>query len=88
MTHHDGGLDECRSLFERLSEYMDGELPGNACNRFDDHFRDCPRCVTFVEQVRRAIRLVEAMPCPKMPDELRRSLIEAASSLNDGRDTE
>ena len=83
MTHQDHDHRECRSLFEKLSEYMDGELPENACTRFDEHFRDCPRCVEFVEQMRRAVRLVEETPCPRLPEEVRISLLEAAVSLGD-----
>ncbi len=84
MTYPDHDSRECRTLFEQLSEYMDGELPESACTRFDEHFRDCPRCVAFVEQMRRAVRLVETIPCPKLPDDVRRSLIEAAASLDGG----
>ncbi len=87
MTHHDQDPRECRTLFERLSEYMDGELPESACTRFDEHFRDCPRCVAFVEQMRRAVRLVEEIPCPRLPEDVRRSLIEAAASLDDSQET-
>jgi anti-sigma factor RsiW len=87
VTHHENGPGECLGLFERLSEYMDGELPADLCSRFDDHFRGCPRCVRFVEQMRQAVRLVEAMPCPGMPDRLKRSLIEAANSLEDDPET-
>ena len=83
MSRHEHDPAECRGLFERLSEYMDGELPESSCTRFEDHFRDCPRCVEFVKQMRRAVRLVESMPCPQLPDDLRRSLTEAAAALQD-----
>ncbi|MBD3867669.1 MAG: zf-HC2 domain-containing protein [Acidobacteria bacterium] len=83
MTHHDHDRRECRSLFEQLSEYMDGELRESACSRFDEHFRDCPRCEQFVEQMRKAVRLVEGMPCPKLPDEVRRALLASAEALDD-----
>ena len=84
MTHHNHDRLECRALFEKLSEYMDGELRESVCSRFEEHFRDCPRCVEFVEQMRRAVRLVEHLPCPKLPEDLRRSLIAAAESMHDG----
>ena len=87
MTHQGHDRRECRSLFEKLSEYMDGELPESACTRFDEHFSDCPRCVRFVEQMRRAVRLVENMPCPELPDDVRRSLMAAATSVDDPQDS-
>ncbi len=87
MTHPKHDRLECRAMFEKLSEYMDGELKENACTRFDEHFRDCPRCVEFVEQMRRAVKLVEDMPCPRLPDDLRRSLIAAAESMDDHPDS-
>jgi len=75
---------ECRDLFARLSEYIDGELPEDVCSRFDRHIADCAPCVRFVESLRRAVRLVEAEGATGLPDDLRRDILEAAGRLRRG----
>ena len=45
---------ECREVFERLSEYIDGELPEDLSAILDKHIDDCAPCVEFVESLRKA----------------------------------
>jgi anti-sigma factor (TIGR02949 family) len=78
---HDQDRSSCIELFARLSEYMDGELPENVCAEFDGHFENCPRCIRFIDSMRRAVRHVESVPCPELPQDLRQSILDAASEL-------
>jgi RNA polymerase sigma-70 factor (ECF subfamily) len=75
--HHEHGSPSCKQIFEKLSEYMDGELPADLCERIDDHMADCPPCQSFLESLRRTVKLVEHFGAPTMPDELRASVREA-----------
>jgi anti-sigma factor (TIGR02949 family) len=78
VTHrrtHDEGA--CREIFERLSEYMDEELPPDLCERIEAHMGDCPPCVAFLESLRRTVRLVESIDAPTLPDELREAVRSA-----------
>ena len=43
---------ECQQVFERLSEYIDGELPEDLCGVLAEHIEDCAPCVEFVESLR------------------------------------
>jgi anti-sigma factor RsiW len=43
-------------VFERLSEYLDGELTPADCAHIEEHIRDCPPCVAFLESLRSCIR--------------------------------
>ena len=36
--------EDCKKDFEKLSEYLDGELDDDACREIERHFRDCPEC--------------------------------------------
>ena len=47
--------EECREVFEMLSEYLDGELPADTCAHIEQHIADCPPCVEFVESLRRSV---------------------------------
>ena len=75
--HHEHGTGNCKQIFEKLSEYMDGDLPTDLCERIDDHMADCPPCQSFMESLRRTVKLVERVDAPAMPDEIRASVREA-----------
>ena len=80
--HHHGG-ESCRQLFERLSEYLDGELPEDLCGKIDEHMGDCPPCRRFLESLQRTVKLVESESGAVLPEEAKRALIEAAGQLKE-----
>ena len=47
--------EECREVFEMLSEYLDGELPVDTCEQIEKHIADCPPCIEFVESLRKSV---------------------------------
>ena len=47
--------EECREVFEMLSEYIDGELPADTCEHIERHIADCAPCVQFVESLRKSV---------------------------------
>jgi len=85
MTHHhEPGSPSCKKIFEKLSDYLDGELPADLCERVDDHMADCPPCQAFLESLRRTVRLVEQVDVPTMPEEIRSSVREAYERFRGG----
>jgi anti-sigma factor RsiW len=82
---HGPGSPECRELFARLSEYLDGELTEATCAGVEAHLGDCPPCQAFLESLRRTVRLVESADPVTMPDEIRRSVRAALKDLRDGK---
>ncbi|HUO61238.1 MAG TPA: sigma-70 family RNA polymerase sigma factor [Candidatus Acidoferrales bacterium] len=46
----------CREMFAGLSEYLDGRLTDLNCERVEKHLQDCPPCVAFLEDLRRAVQ--------------------------------
>jgi predicted anti-sigma-YlaC factor YlaD len=49
--------DDCRPLFAYLSAYLDGELPAVDCRRLERHCRECRRCRTVIDGLRRTVAL-------------------------------
>lgn len=47
----------CREMFERLSEYIDGELDARLLGCFDEHLQDCEPCQRFITTLRKTIEL-------------------------------
>jgi anti-sigma factor RsiW len=48
---------DCSPIFAMLSEYLDRELPPATCGELEEHLRDCPECIQFVDSLRRSIEL-------------------------------
>jgi len=78
--HAHGPADaSCREVFERLSEYLDGELTPADCAHIDGHIRDCPPCVAFLASLRSCIRashdvLAEQAASRPLPEDVREKL--------------
>ncbi len=71
---------ECREIFAQLSEYLDGELPPDLCERMSAHIEECPPCVAFVESLKKAVGLCKGMkaeaPAPRpLPEDLKAQLL-------------
>ncbi len=81
MSHqHD---DTCLEIAERLSEYLDGELPADLRALVEAHNERCAACETFVESLRRTKQLGYLLPPhPLSPRELERLADEARKSLD------
>lgn len=65
---------DCRELFARLSEYLDGELPPGTCEELQAHLARCPPCQAFARTLRRTVELCRQLPARPVSDDLRREL--------------
>lgn len=64
-----------------LSDYLNLELPPDACAQIESHLADCAPCIEFAESLRRTVELCrryrpEEMPAP-IGEEARRQLLDA-----------
>ena len=80
---------DCETIFARLSEYLDQELPAATCEELERHIRNCEPCVAFVNSLKKSVGLHRAcMPAadpPALPDQLKQSLREAYQRMLDAR---
>ena len=64
----------CQQLTEVLTDYLEGVMPPTDRARFEAHLAVCEGCVTYVDQMRRAIETVRALRpehvAATAPDEL------------------
>ena len=75
----------CLDVFAKLSEYLDGELPAEACSEIEAHIADCPPCVEFLRNLKRCIGATrearadcQPQPMPKqLEDKLRSAWSQA-----------
>ena len=66
--------EECKKDFERISEYLDGELNHDICREIENHFRHCPECRECVDSLRKSIELCKKAAEEKITPDMRRRL--------------
>lgn len=70
---------DCREFFASLSEYIDGRIDDTTCERMQIHLEDCPPCLAFISDLRKAIDRCRNFAVPAQPsaeEKLRKLLFE------------
>ena len=60
----------CRELFERLSEYVDGDLSQEICEEIRRHMEGCDPCVVFAKTLKTTADLCRRLPSRPIPPEV------------------
>ncbi len=68
--HHDEMSMTCRELFERLSEYVDGELPQEICEEIRHHIVGCEPCEAFAKTLKKTADLCHRLPSKPIPPDV------------------
>ncbi len=77
--------EDCKKDYERLSEYLDGELDDDLCREIEQHFRQCPECRECVDSMRKTIQLCKEVAKEEIPEDARerlRSMLRECFSRN------
>lgn len=62
--------EKCKEVFALLSDYLNLELPPEACAKIESHLADCPPCIEFAESLRRTVELCREYQHAELPREL------------------
>ncbi len=77
--------ERCREVFALLSDYLDVELPPDACQEIEAHIAGCAPCVEFADSLRKTISLCRhyepSEPPEPMKEEARTQLLEAYNRM-------
>lgn len=65
---------DCREMFARLSDYLDGDISADLCEELRRHLDGCEPCVAFTETLKQTVDLCRSLPATPLPDEVRREL--------------
>jgi hypothetical protein len=60
----------CKQLFAKLSDYLEGELDPEMCEKFEKHFTGCKPCQAFLETLKATVEQTRKMPNPAANPEL------------------
>jgi len=69
-THSHEMSMTCRELFERLSEYVDGELSQEICEEIRHHMEGCEPCVAFAKTLKKTAETCRRLPSKPIPSEV------------------
>ena len=67
----------CKRLWESLSDYIDGELSEELCQRIEQHLAGCEHCRVVVDTTNKTILLYhDSAHEMQVPDDVRGRLVE------------
>jgi anti-sigma factor RsiW len=67
----------CRELVELVTDYLEGTLPADERDRFEEHIAGCSGCNTYLEQMRQTIEALGHLPEDGLTPAAERALLEA-----------
>lgn len=73
--------DHCKDLLERLSRYIDNELPDGERARIEAHLHECPECVEVLHSLEHTVDLCREEGHPDLPPDLRARALERVHRL-------
>ena len=82
--------EKCKEVFSLLSEYLNLELPPDACQEIETHLAGCAPCVEFAESLRKTVELCHRYQPSELPEPLgqaaREQLLEAYRKMRGARE--
>jgi len=81
MTSDDHDHRHCLEMFEKLSEYIDGELDHATCAEIQKHAADCVACFSCLETLKRTVALCKTVSDKPIPQNLSAKLKEIIENL-------
>ncbi len=65
---------ECREMFGRLSEFLDGELPADLCQQIQAHMDGCEPCQAFARTLRDTVERCRRLSSRPLPEDVKREI--------------
>ena len=81
MTSPSPTRGHCEDLLERISRYIDGELPAAERLMMEEHLRDCPECEEVLHSLEHTVDLCREEGRPDLPSDLRARALERVHQL-------
>ena len=67
----------CEELVELITDYLEGVMPPDDRDRFEDHLADCEGCRNYLAQMQRTIASAGSLSGESIPGPARARLLEA-----------
>ena len=60
-------MQNCQEVLALLSDYLDFDLPAEACQEIEHHLAECSPCEEFAESLRKTVELCRTFEPKTMP---------------------
>lgn len=70
-AQHPEHAHRCRDFLERLSRYLDNDLPAGDRRTIEQHLADCPCCEDVLESLKETVTLCHEKGRPALPRDVR-----------------
>jgi RNA polymerase sigma-70 factor (ECF subfamily) len=67
--------DEFEKNFEKISDYLDGELDPENCREIERHLKECPKCRNCLDSLKKLKTLCRETSREKLPPEAHKRLL-------------
>jgi anti-sigma factor RsiW len=81
MTSDDHDHKHCLEMFEKLSEYIDGELDHVTCSDIEQHADKCVACFSCLETLKRTVAICKNIEDKPVPKEFSQKLKEIIQNI-------
>jgi anti-sigma factor RsiW len=82
MPSDDHDHKHCLEMFEKLSEYIDGELDQATCAAIKAHAENCVACFSCLETLKRTVAFCHKAEEKPIPPELSQKLKDIIKNLS------
>lgn len=63
--------EDCKKHFEMISEYLDGELDLDVCQKIEQHLLECPECRVCFDALKKTVDLCRKSAREEIPADMR-----------------
>jgi anti-sigma factor RsiW len=84
MANHKHDAGQCIAMFEKLSEYIDGELDPVTCSEIEKHLEECLPCKICLLTLTKTVRLCKEVTQNPVPEDLSQRLREMIDNIPQG----
>lgn len=75
---------QCRELFEKLSEYIDNELDQADCDTIEKHLRQCPPCQACLATLQQTVAMCRELKSSAIPEDVSNRLRAMIEQMTTG----
>ena len=74
--HEPERLPTCKQIVELVTDYFEGSLPADECEKLEQHLVWCNACRNYLEQMRETARITGRISEESLSDEARDELVQ------------
>jgi anti-sigma factor RsiW len=84
VSSRPGETITCRQFVELATDYLEGRLPADERERFEDHLALCPGCQAYMDQMQATLRALGRIPEESLSAAAREELLHVFREWRSG----